>query len=60
MGFNSGFKGLMESIPLVFTECLKLVTLHVGDRTTVLGVSERGVALRYNIKRGQHVAEGQP
>jgi hypothetical protein len=49
----------MERIPLVFTECLKLVTLRVGDRTTVLGVSERGVALRYNIKTWQHVA-GRP
>jgi len=37
-----------------------LVTLRVGDRTSVLAVSERGVARRYNIKTGQHVAEGQP
>jgi hypothetical protein len=37
----------MESIKLVFTECLKLVTLRVGDRTIVLGVTERGTTYRY-------------
>jgi hypothetical protein len=52
---------LMESIPLVVCiECLNLVTSRVGVRTNVLAVSERGVAQRYNIKTGQHVAEGQP
>jgi len=51
----------MESIPLVvFIEHLNLVTLRVGDRTTVLALSERGLAPRYNKKTGRHVAEGHP